>query len=393
VQGAETQDRDEYGKRNGSGDDQGAAPTAEEQQNHEAGEAGGDDAFANDSLDGGAHENRLIEERRHDELRRQQGSDLREFLVDVRVHVERRGIAGLVDSDEHSALAVHAHDIDLRRESVGDIGDVVHVDGRAVLRFYRDVVDLVDGVRRTIHLDVVLGGAELRGAGGQDEILRADSVDDVHRRQALGLQCGDIHVDGDLALLAAVGPRHRCPGDGGHLATNEVGCVVEQLLLGEPLAFHADLQNGHVGSGVGDDEGRRDPGRHAAENGIRDGRKLGDGQADVRAGTEETLDDRTARRGLRLHVIDVHDHGGDGSFEAADDAVFHLLGGEARVDPGYADDRDVNRGQDVGRRALEDDGKEQKDGQRGHDEGVRTIESESYDPHKPKLAAKSPIGV
>ena len=43
-------------------DDEGAAPASEEEQDHESGESGGDGAFAQDAVDGGAHEERLIEE-------------------------------------------------------------------------------------------------------------------------------------------------------------------------------------------------------------------------------------------------------------------------------------------------------------------------------------------
>ena len=113
-----------------------------------------------------------------------------------------------------------------------------------------------------------------------------------------------------------------------------------------------------------------------------------DRQANVRARPEEALDDRAARHGLGLDVIDVHDDRGNGSLEAGDNPVYHLLRRQAGVVPGDADDRNVNRGQNVGRRALEDDGEEQKDGQRGHDEGIGTIEGESYDPHK--LTPQSP---
>ncbi len=50
-------------ERNRDGDDERAAPAAEKEQDHQPGQAGGNDGFANDSADGGAHKNGLISQR------------------------------------------------------------------------------------------------------------------------------------------------------------------------------------------------------------------------------------------------------------------------------------------------------------------------------------------
>ena len=65
-------------------------------------------------------------------LRRQKDADLRQLGVDLRDDVQRRSAAGLVNRHQHAALAVHAHDIDLRREAVADAGDVAHINRRAI---------------------------------------------------------------------------------------------------------------------------------------------------------------------------------------------------------------------------------------------------------------------
>ena len=59
----------EDGERDGDGDDERAAPAAEEEQDHQAGERGGDDGLADDAVDRGADEDGLIAERRDLELR------------------------------------------------------------------------------------------------------------------------------------------------------------------------------------------------------------------------------------------------------------------------------------------------------------------------------------
>ncbi len=56
AQRAQHADGAEDRKRNRDRDDQRAAPASEKEQDHDGGEAGGDDGFADHSADGGAHE-------------------------------------------------------------------------------------------------------------------------------------------------------------------------------------------------------------------------------------------------------------------------------------------------------------------------------------------------
>ncbi len=63
AEGAEQQDGDQDREWDRDGDDQGAAPVAQEKQDHQRGEARGDQAFADDALHRGANENGLVEER------------------------------------------------------------------------------------------------------------------------------------------------------------------------------------------------------------------------------------------------------------------------------------------------------------------------------------------
>ena len=65
AQRAEHDDGAENRQRNGNRDDQRAAPVAEEKQDHGRGETAAISAFAHHALDGGAHKQRLIEERLH----------------------------------------------------------------------------------------------------------------------------------------------------------------------------------------------------------------------------------------------------------------------------------------------------------------------------------------
>ena len=81
---------------------------------------------------------------------------------------------------------------------------------------------------------------------GRIRFCCADRVDDVGRRQALGLQRLRIEVDLDLRLLAAVRIRNLRALHGRQLRAQEVHAEVEQLLLGQRLARQRELQHRHA---------------------------------------------------------------------------------------------------------------------------------------------------
>jgi hypothetical protein len=64
AEGAEGEQRGENRERNGNGDDDRAAPAAEKDEDHDRGEACGDDGFVHDAVDGSANEDGLVGQRR-----------------------------------------------------------------------------------------------------------------------------------------------------------------------------------------------------------------------------------------------------------------------------------------------------------------------------------------
>ena len=97
VQQAEHDHRGEDRQRNGDGDDQGAAPAAEKEQDHQAGERGGEDGFANHSVDRAADKDGLVGERLNLELGRERLLDPGEDAADAVDHVEGGCVSGLED--------------------------------------------------------------------------------------------------------------------------------------------------------------------------------------------------------------------------------------------------------------------------------------------------------
>ncbi len=104
--------------------------------------------------------------------------------------------------------------------------------------------------------DVIFELADFRSAGGQDQILGIDGVDDIGWREAFGLEQGGLKIDHHLALLSAIGPGDGRALHGGQLGADEVGGVIEQLLFREALAGKRELEDGDAGSAVDQHEGR-----------------------------------------------------------------------------------------------------------------------------------------
>ncbi len=170
---AEDDDRGQDRQRDGDGDDDGAAPASEEEQDHEAGEHGGDDGFADDAIDGAAHKDRLVADQPECAARAavicaMRGSSLRMPLTTSRVEA----LPDFRTRDEHAALAVLPHDVGLRDVLPSrDGGDILDVDGGAVDLADGDVADAFEREWRRVQMDVVLVHADLRGAAGLDDVL------------------------------------------------------------------------------------------------------------------------------------------------------------------------------------------------------------------------------
>ena len=76
---------------------------AQKDEDHHAGQGGGDDGFANHALDGGPHENRLIGERLHLQIRRQRRCNFGQKITRGGDYVESGSAAGLQKSVEPEA--------------------------------------------------------------------------------------------------------------------------------------------------------------------------------------------------------------------------------------------------------------------------------------------------
>ena len=132
----------------------------------------------------------------------------------------------------------------------------------AVDEFDRDVVEVLDGGRHRVGADGELGVADLGRAGRQRQVLGIDRIDNVDRREPLGLKLQRIDIDHDLAVLAAGRGRKRDAVDGRELLPQAVDAVVVELLLIERVRGQPDLQHRNARGVVLDHDRRLNSRRH-----------------------------------------------------------------------------------------------------------------------------------
>ena len=233
-----------------------------------------------------------------------------------------------------------------------------------------------------VQVHVVLEPTDLGGAGRQHQVLQVDGVEDVGRGQPLGLQHARVQVHHHLPLLAPERERDGHAPDRHELGAQEVDAEIEELLLGQPFPGQRQLEDRHAGGAEVDDQRRPRPGRVLAQHGLGDGGDLGVGGVQARVRLQVHLDDGLPVDGGGLDALDVVHRGREHALVRGRDPPFQLLGVQPGVLPGHRDDRDVDRGEDVGGRARDDDRTGDQDQEREDDEGVRPIQRDPDDPHE-----------
>ena len=123
------------------------------------------------------------------------------------------------------------HDIGLRWEPVAHIRHVPNIDRAIPNGFDRQIIEFRDRTRTAVDIDVILKVSDLGCPGRQNQILRADGIHHVHRRQALGLQRVRVQVHHYLALFPSIGVRNRATGYGHQASANKIHAQIEQLLF------------------------------------------------------------------------------------------------------------------------------------------------------------------
>ena len=184
---AEEVERDERGQdrqRNGDHDHDGRAPGAEEQQDHQRGQRGGDNTLAHHARHRRFDEHRLVEQLADLEAWRRRGASNLQHGAHPVDDIEGRSVAVLDDAEQNGALAILADDVLLHRRAVANLADVLDEDRRAVGELDGNIVELVDRARRGVGAHGVLRVGDLHLARRQRQVLRIDRVHHVERASA-----------------------------------------------------------------------------------------------------------------------------------------------------------------------------------------------------------------
>ncbi len=121
------------------------------------------------------------------------------------------------------------------------VGDVSHIDHRAVDGLDREIAEFLDLQRRVVELHGIFEQADFFRAHRRDQVLRSQRVGDVLAGQAERLQRGRIEVDLDLPLLTAIGVGDRCAGDCDQRRAQLVDAEVGEVLFGQAFARQREL--------------------------------------------------------------------------------------------------------------------------------------------------------
>src|ERR1700691_6286952 len=195
MQQAEDNDGAQDGQRNRNAYDYGAAPTSQEDQDHQRREDGGDAGFANNTTDGGANEDGLVRQLLNLELRRQRLLHARKQVPNALDNTERGRVAVFDDSGQNSTVAILANDIGLRDEAIAHVRDIFDVDGRVTHHFDWQGVHFLYRPGCGVGGDVVLELTDLCSSRRRDDILRVHCVHHVLWRESFGLKQSRIQVD------------------------------------------------------------------------------------------------------------------------------------------------------------------------------------------------------
>jgi hypothetical protein len=328
----------------------------------------------------------LIRQRLDLQFRGQRGRHRRQQFADSVDHSQRGRVAGLHHGEQHGAAAILPHDVGLRSETVAHVADIANVNRRSVHHLDGKIVERIHRGWAGIEIHAVFELADLRRAGGDDEILLGDGRRDIRRREPLGLHGRGVDIDHDLALFAAVRIRDGATVDGHQARAYEIDAVIEERLFAQSAPAESQLHDGHAGRVVRKEERRRRARRQLLEDRLGDGGHFGHCGFDVGPRLEEDLDDGAAVDGLRFDVLDIVHRGGERPFINGGDALFHFLGAETDVVESRGDYRDIDVGKDIGGSAENDDRGQNQNQQRQYNKRVRPRQRKSDNPHPRSLS-------
>ena len=342
----------EHGGGDGEGDvqddDEGAAQIAQEEEHHEAGERGTEDAFFDEVADGADDPRALIKLKGDVDVFGAGRFELGQVLFHQFDDAEGGGIAALGDGHVHGAFAVHHGDAVHHVAAVADFPDVAHIDRALVGDFDRHGGEVLDV------FDDGVGGDDGEAVGQREIAAGADGVGGGHcghnviGREAIGAETVRLHIDQNGARTAA--KRWWCgnTGQSGKKRAHHVESGVLHLADGAAGILRGEDEIAHWDAAriKPRDESARRTQRHEGARAVHIRDRFRERGGHVRAGMKLELHDRSALDVLGLHVLDAGDVE-EVVLVVVGQVAFHLQRVHAAIGLRDVDGRDAQGGEDI----------------------------------------------
>lgn len=403
-------------QRDGQSDDQGRAHAADEEQHHQRGQHGPQDAFPEQVVDGVANKHGLIGDDVQLEgflqlsalgvlLRRQPVDEVGDALLDSLDDFDGVAAGPAQDGDVNrllpfpERLAGDAHQVGLDGGAVRDAADGAEINllpegiAHRVADLHGHVVQVGGLVRHVIdgqeHILVVevCRHARFRAQGQpprrDHRAALGQSPLHVHETQVARVQLLRIELAVDAPQLAAEHRRGDHPGGAlEHVADVEVGELVD-LGFVQDIAGSSEIRGRQRGRGVVQHDHRRHGSRRqVVEIGGGEAGDLGKGGVGVHALAEVVADHTDADHRPRFLPLDADRLAGP-ALDAVGDRAVHELRRHARIQGQHLHGGRLISRQDIHGHAADTDVADDHDEQAEHDYQVRVGHRH---PHQPGAA-------
>ncbi len=360
--------RPQQGEGNVENNHDDAAPVAQEQQHHQAGEDCTQETLGQHTSHGSGDMRRLVELKAHVDVFGQHGLHARQVFLDLVHDGKCRGVGPLGHQDVDRPPAVDQGVSRGNVRAVLDDADVAQVNVRP--RPDGDIAQLARVFDHCVHRDDRHLVLDAGVAGRRDRVARGEGGDDGIGRQVVSAQPLGIHADDNRPLVAPEGRRRRDAGQAGeHRPHAEQGLILN-LADGFRVAGQHQIADRHAAGIEAHDERRHRAGRHERARAINVADHLRHRLGHVHIGVEIQLHQGGALDVLRLDVVDA------GDVEkmvlvVVRDQAFHLRGIEPAIGLGHVDDRQIETGENVDLHPRQGEHAPQNEREHAYHDGVR----------------------
>src|ERR1700722_15384248 len=146
-------------------------------------------------------------------------------------------------------MPVNVDDVELWLKTIMDKGHIFDKYSCPVQSFYRDVVQSINRLRNVIKGDNIFRIAHLCRTTGRNHARGVHRIDNVRRRQSIGVECLRIEIHANLPIFAAARKRNCRSTYWCKLNADELVGEIKELTFTHFFAGNNQLQNRDIRSG------------------------------------------------------------------------------------------------------------------------------------------------